>query len=146
MLDETTNKNSTFIKEYEKISDSKKEDVVGMIDNIIKNLNDLSESRDFFEVYFKNITDTIGLKDLTSIANNIKLQKPYLPQQTVKIVQPTTSKATKIINKDDFSLPSPMVDNTERIEKNQIEKKLMAHSKTVIPDEVRIIEDDEFDH
>jgi hypothetical protein len=105
-----------------------------MIDSILKNIERISDNRDFFEVYYKNIASSIGLKESLALANNIKSNKPYYPLPNSKIQNTSTKIATKIINKDDFVLPS----QTERVEP----KEELIQTKTIF----KIQEDDQFEH
>jgi hypothetical protein len=59
---------------YEKISSTPQtnEDLVGLIDNILNNIKNLSDKREFFEAYYDAISDTVGLKDCVNFINDKK--------------------------------------------------------------------------
>ena len=130
----------------ENITDELNIEVIEMIDNILFNIKDLSSKRDFYEAYYFNMEDLLGLDELLKIKNNINTKKSYLPLPKVNV--PITNLTTKIINKDDFSLPSPSINNTERLEKNHIDKYKLSHSKSqIINDNFKIHDtEEEFDH
>lgn len=140
LLDDTSKKNSIKVKKLQTINENSKEEIVSMIDNILKRINLLSQEKDFFEVYNDNLSKILNLNECLKITKDIKNKNSYITKDSGKAMLPKTNKATKIINKDDFSLPSPLVQNSERLDKNIMPK----YSKTQKLDELKI-NDDEFD-
>lgn len=134
-------KNSEDVK-FDNLANNTNEEIVDMIDNILKNFKTLSEKRDWFSAYYQNLADIVNIKEDINLFNNIKANKPYFPENK----QNFTKLKTKFLEKDS-PLPSPIVTQEKHFDEKASESRVKTQEiKKTDDDQVKILDDDQFDH
>jgi hypothetical protein len=108
----------------------------------------LSDNRDFFEAYYDQVTRMLGHQDGINFFKNKKIGKNPYPIDYKKAIVNQTLK-TKIIDKDDFNLTSPVINNQNVVKKDIVQYDTFGGNamNKKEDDQVKIIDDEEeFDH
>jgi hypothetical protein len=66
---------SKFNNDIEALNNLSKKELTGLIDNIIENINKLSNERDYFFDYFKNIETQVELKNDKDFVKGVNYKK-----------------------------------------------------------------------
>jgi len=92
----------------DQISACSKEEVIDFYKNLISKVKENKKKEDmYYSVYYKHIKKALDLKDCFNFLENKKNNKSTYPVDQPKPKTNFTALKSKIIDKDDFPLPSP---------------------------------------
>lgn len=114
------------------INNNTSEDLIQTIDNILLNIQNLSDDRDFFEAYYTHITGMMDLKDHVNFYKMKKQNKNYVPE----VAKPAINNVLKSKIYKDEILMSP----------NENQKSTVDAQKKNQVAQILVNNDDQFDH